>query len=180
MKNQISWIRNAGMLLLISPLAIGCLQSVTEPVEQATSVAPTTTETDSVTEATFADSTSATDTDMDEDWSGDEFGFSAFPMENLSDVPVTFVTDELFVPANIHPGPGTIEVIKLADSGVEESVILAYIINSSERFNLGPDEIIYLNDIGIPSALITAMLQRDSAGGTASGSPSSRWSARLR
>ena len=55
------------------------------------------------------------------------------------------------------------EVLKLADSGVEESVMLAFVTNSASTFNLSAEEIIYLNDIGVPSAVVTAMIQRDQA-----------------
>ena len=55
------------------------------------------------------------------------------------------------------------EVLKLADAGVDESVMLAFITNSASTFNLGAEEIIYLNDIGVPSAVVAAMIQRDQA-----------------
>ena len=42
-------------------------------------------------------------------------------------------------------------VIQLADSGVEEGVLLAYVNNSISTFNLGSDEIIYLKDLGVPA-----------------------------
>ncbi len=39
--------------------------------------------------------------------------------------------------------------------------MLAFVTNSTSTFNLGAEEIIYLNDIGVPSAVVTAMIQRD-------------------
>ena len=53
------------------------------------------------------------------------------------------------------------EVIRLAQSGVDEGVILTYVTNSSTMFVLGAEEIVYLNDLGIDSNVITAMMQRD-------------------
>ena len=53
------------------------------------------------------------------------------------------------------------EVVRLAQSGVDEGVILTYITNSSSAFRLGAEEIVYLNDLGISSGVITAMMQRD-------------------
>jgi hypothetical protein len=46
---------------------------------------------------------------------------------------------------------------------VDEGVMLAFVTNSISTFNLGAEEIIYLNDIGVPSAVVTAMIQRDQA-----------------
>ena len=53
------------------------------------------------------------------------------------------------------------EVIRLTQSGVDEGVILTYITNSSAAFRLGAEEIVYLDDLGISSGVITAMMQRD-------------------
>ena len=59
------------------------------------------------------------------------------------------------------PYSGTVgEVVKLAQSGVDESVVLAYVKNSPQAFNPGADEIIRLRDAGISSQVLTAMLQR--------------------
>jgi hypothetical protein len=65
------------------------------------------------------------------------------------------------VPANISPV--ATEVTRLAESGTSEDVMLAYIQNSAAPFNLSADQILYLKDIGLPSAVITAMLNRDIA-----------------
>jgi hypothetical protein len=65
------------------------------------------------------------------------------------------------LPPNIDPNSPLAQVIRLVQSGVEESVILAYVSNSSSLFNLDSDQIIYLNDIGAPKEIVTAMMQRD-------------------
>jgi Family of unknown function (DUF6600) len=67
------------------------------------------------------------------------------------------------LPPGVRPTGPVAEVLRLADSGVEEGVILAYVTNSTSTFNLGAEEIIYLNDLGVPSEVITAMMQRDQA-----------------
>jgi hypothetical protein len=54
-------------------------------------------------------------------------------------------------------------VILLAEGGVEEEIILAYIENTGGPFALTPDEIIYLKDIGITPNIVTAMLHQDAA-----------------
>jgi hypothetical protein len=46
---------------------------------------------------------------------------------------------------------------------VEESVVMAFVTNSPSPFNLGVEEIIYLNDIGVPGSVVNAMMQRDQA-----------------
>src|SRR5437868_3284888 len=55
---------------------------------------------------------------------------------------------------------GINEVVKLSRSGVDETVVLAYIKNSSGPFQPGADEIVQLHSLGISSPVITAMLQR--------------------
>ena len=81
--------------------------------------------------------------------------------DGLSEAAVTGVVIEQSGPRNFIPSGPTAEIIKLAGSGVEESVMLAYVVNSSAAFNLGPEEIIYLNDIGVPSEVIMSMIQHD-------------------
>src|SRR5438128_2717192 len=65
------------------------------------------------------------------------------------------------VPATVSPGVA--EVLRLAQSGVAEDVILAYINNSTTGFNLSADQILYARDMGLSSQVITAMLDRDTA-----------------
>src|SRR5262249_36282716 len=63
------------------------------------------------------------------------------------------------VPDNISPGAA--EVMRLAESGTGDDVILAYVQNAVSSFNLTADQILYLRDNGVTSAAITAMLNRD-------------------
>src|SRR6185436_4834686 len=44
-----------------------------------------------------------------------------------------------------------------------ESVMLSFVTNSSGTFNLGPDEIIYLKDLGADNSVLTAMIEHDRA-----------------
>jgi hypothetical protein len=62
---------------------------------------------------------------------------------------------------NVSLSAPAAELVKLAQAGVDESVMLAYVTNSPYVFNLSSDDIIYLNDIGVPGAVVTAMIQRD-------------------
>ena len=54
-----------------------------------------------------------------------------------------------------------LEVLRLAESRVEEEVIVAYIENSRGPFALTAEDIIYLKDLGIESSLVAAMLRHD-------------------
>lgn len=63
-------------------------------------------------------------------------------------------------PAIQLTGPAT-ELARMAQSGVEETVMLAYVTNSASLFNLSADHVIYLSDIGVPSSVLTAMIQQD-------------------
>src|SRR5262249_20837862 len=81
----------------------------------------------------------------------------------ISEAPTTVVSGEKPVPPHIRPTEALADIIRLAQSGVEESVMLAYITNSLHTFSLGPEEIIYLAVIGLSSGFVTAMLKHDRA-----------------
>ena len=53
------------------------------------------------------------------------------------------------------------DVVKMAQGGVGDDVVLAYIQNSQAPFNLSADNVVYLGDIGFSPAVITAMLDHD-------------------
>jgi hypothetical protein len=72
-----------------------------------------------------------------------------------SDVPVSKRQ-----PPKIRLSPWTSEIVKLAESGIEDGVILSFIENAG-TFNLGADQIVYLNDLGLSSGIITVMLRHD-------------------
>ena len=57
--------------------------------------------------------------------------------------------------------PAAAEVVRLAEAGTSEDVILAYIQNDTAPFDLSADQILYLRDVGVSSPVITAMLSRD-------------------
>lgn len=65
------------------------------------------------------------------------------------------------LPPNIKPSTPLAEIIKLANAGVDESVMLTFVNSSQGLFSLGSDEIIYLNDLGVPDEVVTAMIERD-------------------
>lgn len=65
------------------------------------------------------------------------------------------------LPAGILPGSPLSQVVRLAQAGVDEGIIQAYVTNSAGTFNLDSDKIIYLKDTGVPSDLVTEMMQHD-------------------
>lgn len=65
------------------------------------------------------------------------------------------------LPPGVDANSPLAEVIRLAQSGVSESVILSYVNQSTSPFNLNADQIIYLKDLGVPDDVVTAMIQRD-------------------
>ena len=64
-------------------------------------------------------------------------------------------------PPSILPTSPLAQVIRLAQAGVDESVIMSYVTSSTSTFNLDSETIIYLSDLGVPNEVVTAMMQRD-------------------
>ena len=63
--------------------------------------------------------------------------------------------------ATVSLSPAATEVVKLAQSGIGDDDVLAYVQSSRSPFNLGSDDIIYLRDIGISSPVVAAMVNQD-------------------
>ena len=59
--------------------------------------------------------------------------------------------------------PGGVEVLRLAQAGTSEEVMLAYVQNAGAPFGLNSDQIVYLRNNGVPDSVVTAMLNRDAA-----------------
>jgi hypothetical protein len=89
----------------------------------------------------------------------------------LADAAVQPIAAPTPAPSNIKLTEPAAELIKLAESGVEEGVLLAFVTNSTSLFNLGAEEIIYLNDLGVPGSVLAAVIQHDQTLRELSGSP---------
>jgi hypothetical protein len=63
--------------------------------------------------------------------------------------------------ADTHVSGWYNELVKLARGGIETGVLLAYVDNTPGTFNLGPEEIINLRDLGVSNDVITSALQHD-------------------
>src|SRR5215475_9793067 len=136
--------------LLVLPMA-GCLQeSAGSPAETVTAA----TEPSTQSQTSDVPAETSADTDAEE-------ALAQADEQSISNAPFKKISADIQVPANLKPSPATAEIIKLANAGVEESVMLSFITNSLGTFNLRAEEIIYLNDIGIASGVVTAMIQRD-------------------
>src|SRR5579862_4633358 len=57
--------------------------------------------------------------------------------------------------------PQLSEVVKLVQAGVGDNIVMSFVTNSPNAFQLSSDDVLYLNDLGVPQTVINAMLQRD-------------------
>jgi hypothetical protein len=64
-------------------------------------------------------------------------------------------------PPDLKASPALEEVLKLAQAGVSQEVMMAYITSSTTFFNVTSDAIVYLNDLGVANDVITALIQHD-------------------
>ena len=131
-------------LALALPLAAGCVQQASSSTESSTPVIRVET------------SPEVGGQSVAEDSPGEQVR-----EENITDAPARPISTEKVLPPNLKATGPVAEIIKLADAGVDESVMLAFVNKSMSTFNLRSDEIIYLKDIGVPSSVMTAMIQRD-------------------
>ncbi len=67
------------------------------------------------------------------------------------------------VPEQMNLSPALTQVVKLIQGGVSQDVVMAYVTNSTDLFNIGSSEILYLHDLGTPAPVITALIQKDSS-----------------
>src|SRR5260221_1356911 len=146
MKNRILQKFGIGFALALMPLVGGCLQQTgMSPQSAALMTSP-------------SDELQFVDTQQIE---GD-FGPAETAAEpEIADAPTKPISTEKPLPPNIRSTESLGGMIRLANSRVDESVMLAYVTNSAGTFSLVPEEIIYLNDIGVPARVVTAMLQHD-------------------
>ena len=146
MKSRILPKLALGLGLVLLPLAGGCLQQSGIPSPATASV------TSSDGELEYVDAPEP---------ASDGVAAEQTVQAAVSDAPAQPVSTEKPLPLSIRPTEALSDFIRIAESGVDERVLLAYATNSLSRFSLGPEEIIYLNDIGVPAAVVAAMLQHD-------------------
>src|ERR1035437_9257940 len=149
MNSRITWRWGLGVAAAALLSGVGSQQRASS---QATNTLPSALETE-------ADAEAAAPTPADEEAAKDIQAAE----EKLAEADAKPISTEKPLPAGIKPTGALAELIKLAESGVEESVMMAFITSSTRPFNLGVEEIIYLNDIGVPGAVVTAMIRRPNA-----------------
>jgi hypothetical protein len=86
---------------------------------------------------------------------------AAAAVSQAQEQPIPPPSTESALPANIVPGTPLAEVVKMVQAGVDANTIQSYVANSQNAFNLDADKIIYLKDMGVPSDLVNAMMDRD-------------------
>ena len=82
----------------------------------------------------------------------------ALPLSSA--VRVNTNTTSKSVPPGPYVSPWLMDVIRLAQSRIDDSIILTF-IDSAGTFNLDPDQIIYLRDLGVSAEVITTLIQHD-------------------
>jgi Family of unknown function (DUF6600) len=98
------------------------------------------------------------------DAAADESFMADTPEEaELASAPARPISTAKPLPPDLKLTPQAAEVARLVQSGVDAGVVRAFVTNSASTFNLGVDEIIYLNDIGVPGNIVAAMMERDKA-----------------
>ncbi|HEX9045656.1 MAG TPA: DUF6600 domain-containing protein [Verrucomicrobiae bacterium] len=86
---------------------------------------------------------------------------AAAAVSQAQEAPIPPPSADSALPANIAPGTPLADVVKMVQAGVDASTIRSYIDNSQNAFNLDADKILYLKDLGLPSDLVNAMMDRD-------------------
>src|SRR5256885_1924941 len=126
MKNRTLWTWTLGLALTL-PFVGGCVQE-----------ASSSTENDAPAIKAATDSDSALERPADVEALAPEKA----PLEDISKAAVRPVSAGKTAPPNLKVTAPVADIISLADSGMDESVMLAFVNKSSSTFNLRADEII--------------------------------------
>jgi hypothetical protein len=152
---KVRFVQNCGLALMLvsAPFIGGCDEerANSAPVAGSTTTAVTSQPPDNVSD-TQMDSVSTTDPDQPAPSEADQ---------ELADAPGTIISTPENNSTNTSNNPQLADFVKLVQAGVGESVLTAYVTNSPAPFNISSDDILYLNDLGTPETVVTAMLQRD-------------------
>src|SRR4029077_10333105 len=140
MKAPIIWTSSIGLVLAVLSLSGGSGQ---ETANSSPAPAP-------ASEEVVTNSTGITDTDSPE-----------MAEQKLENAPAQVGSAPKAPPSGVNLSATAGEIVRLAQAGLDESVMLAFVTNSTYVFKLSSDDIIYLNDVGVPSTVVTAMLHHD-------------------
>lgn len=156
-QNFLTW--TLGLALGILPFAGGCLQQENQSpsVQNAAAITPVAYQTPAAEPAEGAAENEAAPALPPEAMT------NAPALADLANAEVQPLSTNLTAPAKVQLTAAAAELARMANSGVDEKVMLTYVTNSPSTFNLDADAIIYLNDLGVPGTVVTAMIQRDQA-----------------
>ena len=76
------------------------------------------------------------------------------------------------LPPEMDPNSPLGQVVQMVQSGAAENVVVAYITHSSAPFDLSAANVTYLNDLGTPLDIQTAMVQRNQQPGASAAAQS--------
>lgn len=166
MKARIYKSCSLAVVLAVIPILSGCDQQEANSAP-VSSVAASQPDANALTDTNSTDAAPAGDTNQP--------AGAAVTDDQLADAPGTVISAPDTGSTNTSTNPQLNDLVKLVQAGMGESVLLAYVTNSATPFNLSSDDILYLNDLGTPETVVTAMLQRDqyfkSMGATAAAAP---------
>src|SRR4051812_11714894 len=147
MKKWTSQTCSLALALAVLPLLAGCDQEQANSAPIAgTEVAQAPADTNAPLDATVSDANPPPPEVME---------------DKLSNAPATVISTPSTASVSGSNNQQLNEVVKLVQAGVGEAVLMAYVTNSPTAFNVSSDDVVYLNDIGAPESVVTAMLQRD-------------------
>jgi hypothetical protein len=138
MKNRFFQIRTWAGALVCVPLLTACYDENAKPNQASTAAA-----------ATNASGPAVTTTPV-----------LAPPPTNAAPPKSDPVVKKTFDPTTLNLAPGLLDIIKLAQSGVSEDVMINFAAQSPYAYKLTADEIVYLNDLGVPQNVVAAMLRK--------------------
>jgi hypothetical protein len=75
------------------------------------------------------------------------------------------------LPAGFQPSESLREIVKMAQAGVSEEVLLTYIRNAGKAFHPSPEDIIFLNDLGVGEAVLKALIDSRDGSSVAAAKP---------
>ena len=83
----------------------------------------------------------------------------ANPSPRLNDVDPLANARKIEPSLNTRLSPAVAEIVKLAQGGVTEDVLLAYVEKTPATYNLSVEEILYLYDLGLPVPVISSLIR---------------------
>ena len=69
-------------------------------------------------------------------------------------------------PAQVNLPPTAAEALRMSEAGISDDVITTYIRNSANSYALDADQIVYLRDVGVSSAVLNALTAQSQSAGS--------------